>query len=102
MTEVATPISVETPETPSDIVEVQDLDQFVRHLTAWHTHKVAAVKHLLDIPEGSEFEVGGKSIVMTGDALTGFKLGVEMALMPLGELPFLAELEEEASPTPAG
>ena len=81
-------------------VPVEDLDQFVRILTAWHMEKCALVQHLLEVPEGSTFEVGDdKEIVMTGAALDGFKLGIEMAMMQLGTLPFEAEMEE-AEPVP--
>jgi hypothetical protein len=78
---------------------VEDLDQFVAILTSWHTDKCAVVQHLLTVPEGSSFEIGGEKLVMTADVLRGFKLGVEMAMMQLGTLPFVAEMEAEEAPT---
>ena len=72
--------------------------------TAWHEGVRNTVQHLLNIPEGSEFQVGDipdqKSIVLTGDALAGFKFGIELTMMQLGTLPLVAEFEDE--PTPPG
>lgn len=82
-------------------VPVEDLDQFVRILTGWHMERCALVQHLLEVPEGSTFEVDGKEIVMTGATLDGFKLGIEMTMMQLGTLPFEAEMEDEPEATPA-
>ena len=79
-----------------DTIEVNDLDQFVQHLTAWHSSKIKACEHLLEVPEGSEFEVDGAQLVMSKEVLAGFKLGVELSLMQLKELPFVAELENAA------
>lgn len=76
---------------------VEDLDTFVRILTGWHTEKCATVQHLLEVPEGTAFEIGDESLVLEGAALAGFKFGIEMAMMQLGKLPFVAEFEEEAS-----
>lgn len=77
---------------------VEDLDQFVAILTTWHAEKCAVVQHLLEVPEGSSFEIDGVELVMTLEVLRGFKLGVEMAMMQLGTLPFVAEMEAEKAP----
>jgi hypothetical protein len=81
-----------------DTVEMEDLDQFVRALVAWHTARCAAVRKLQEVPEGSEFqiedEINNQSVVLTGSTMIAFKLGIEMALMELGSLPFVAEVEE--------
>lgn len=82
-----------------ETVEVDNLDQFVQILTAWHAEKCAAVQHLLEVPEDTAFEIGEESLVLTGPALAGFKFGLEMAMMQLGTLPFVAELEEEPAAT---
>lgn len=90
------PVSTDTPEAP-DTVAIENLDQFVTILARWHAEKVATIKHLLAIPEGSAFEIGTDTLVLTPDVLAGFKFGLEMALMQLGELPFVAEREEAAA-----
>ncbi len=83
---------------PSDTVVVEDLDQFVQIIAHWHEQKCVAVQHLLQVPEGTEFQVGdgaeATTVTLSGDMLDGFKFGIEMAMMQLGTLPFAAELED--------
>ena len=80
---------------PTETVAVENLDQFVMVLTAWHDNKCQVLKHLLEIPEGSEVQVSDdEPRIMTGDLLAGFRLGIEMALSELGTLPFVAEMED--------
>ena len=86
----------------SELLQVEDLNQFVQILSAWHTEKCAAVQHLLTVPEGSTFEIEGKEVVLVGAALDAFKLGIEMTMMQLGTLPFIAEVEDEPAPAAAG
>jgi hypothetical protein len=82
--------------TPEDTVPVEDMDQFVKLLSNWHTSKVGMLKHMYDIPEGTEAELnGGDKVIMAGDILKGFRMGITMALAELGSLPFVAELEDQ-------
>ena len=79
-------------------VEVNDLDHFVKLLSTWHETKTKVIKHLLDIPETAEVSIGDAApIMITGDFRKGFQLGISLALAELGELPFVAELEESAA-----
>lgn len=84
-----------------DTIPCDTLDEFVRHLTHWHALGVARVQHLLAVPEGVEFQVGEgdevESVVLKGDMLLGFKFGLELAMMQLGKLPFVIEVEETTS-----
>jgi hypothetical protein len=81
----------EAPET----VDVTDLDQFVRILVTWHNEKVKVLSHMLSIPPGSEATLDeGTSIKLSGDSLKGFQLGVQLALIELGTLPFSFEPED--------
>ena len=86
-------------------VVVSDLDDFVRTLTGWHTHKVKVLEHMMEIPSGTEVVFNKNApMVLEGELLKGFCMGIQLALMELGKLPFEAELEEEdgipeASPT---
>ena len=83
--------------THPDNVEVTDLDQFVKLLAHWHTAKVNVLKHMLEVPETAEVSIGdGEPIPVTGDFRKGYQLGLSLALSELGELPFVAELEESA------
>lgn len=93
----------EAPVAPATI-EIQDLNQFVQVLAGWHEKKVKTLQHMLEMPEGVEMVVSGETpVVLAGDLLKGLKAGIEVALMELGELPFLYETESEAAPaaTPA-
>lgn len=84
-------------QAPAATVEIQDLDQFVKILVSWHTLRCKAIQALIEVPEGTTFQVGddGKDVVLTGPTLAGFVFGLEMAMMQLGTLPFVAELEDE-------
>lgn len=100
MTEAATTDSTEARTT----IEIQDLNQFVQMLTAWHSKKVKVLEHMLQIPEGIEMVVDGKEpVILQGEMLAGFKAGLNLALMELGNLPFVCESEEapaaETTPT---
>ena len=69
---------------------IEDLDTFVNTLTAWHNRQVEVLKQLKNIPDGTEvsFEEG-KVDVITGDLRKGFAMGIEVALIELGQLPFV-------------
>lgn len=93
---------------PSELVEVEDLDQFAKMITVWHAGKVKVLEHFLQMPEGNEMQVGDEEpIKLEGDVLKGMKAGVQLALMEFGFLPFVTNLEAEpaaandASATPA-
>ena len=84
----------------NETIEVNDLDKFVHLLAGWHTNRVARVKHLLDVPETTEVAIGEDAPVpMTGDFRKGFQLGISLALSELGDLPFVAEIEESQTAT---
>ena len=90
MTDTATEASTEAVAEP--VVDVQDLGQFVALLQDWHKKQVATMKHMLDIPDGTEVLVEGEApMTLTGDVLRGFQMGVNLSLTHLGELPFNAE-----------
>ena len=87
-------------ETPDTLLAVNDLDQFVQMLSSWHTKKVAVLKHMQNIPETAEVSIGdGPPVQMTGAFREGFLLGLSIALSELGELPFVAEMEDASSAT---
>lgn len=78
-----------------DILEIKDLDHFVGMLTRWHTHKVAVLKHMLEVPRDAEVTLNdGVPRKLDGPFRDGFELGVTLALSELGKLPFVAEMEE--------
>lgn len=85
-----------------EILPITDLDQFAGLLTNWHASKVAVLEHMLSIPEGTEMSIdGGDSVPLTGDLLAGLKVGINLCLMELGNLPFITESANAAdAPTP--
>lgn len=87
-------------ETPDTLLAVNDLDQFVQLLASWHTKRVATLKHMQNIPDTAEVSIGeGPPVKLTGEFREGFLLGLSLALSELGELPFVAEMEDSSSAT---
>lgn len=84
-------------ETPQ-LVHIQNLDQFIALISHWHGQKVKVLEHMLTLPEGTAMQINeGNDIVMEGQMLEGFKAGLGLALMELGELPFVTESSEEVT-----
>lgn len=86
-----------------DVLPIDSVDQLFQVLTAWHGERCAVVQQLLEIPEGAEFQIGDEgaekqTITLTGEALAGFKFGIEMTMMHLGTLPFVAEMVDTSTP----
>ena len=89
MNQVATSHSPEEEADANEIVHVSDMGQFITLMQDWHTEQVATVHHFLEVPPGIEVQVEGEEpFQLEGDLLKGFKLGIQMALSYLGELPF--------------
>lgn len=77
-----------------ETVVIETLDGFVRALQNWHSNKVQLLKHMQQIPEGTEVtRDDGEPQALEGDLLKGFILGLEVALSEMGELPFEAEVD---------
>ena len=77
------------------LIPIQNIDHFIYLITNWHNNRVAALQHMLSLPAGTEMQVNDTdSVVMDGERLEGFKAGLSLALMELGDLPFVVELEE--------
>jgi len=89
----------ETKIAQSELIGIADLDQFVAMLSAWHGNRVAQMNQLMDIPEDTEATLDSQSqpVILTGDVRVGFLIGITTGLAILGKLPFVAELEPEAS-----
>lgn len=87
--------------------QIKSVDEFGALLFNWHHRQISTIRHFLDVPEGVEVKVGEEEqIVLTGDVLRGYKLGLELSLHYLGTLPFgytpdevvEEEVTEEAAP----
>jgi hypothetical protein len=83
------------PQPKIETIEISNLDQFVRILAAWHEERVKVLKHMLEVPAGIEVSIdGGPDETLQGDLHRGFLMGLNVALMELGTLPFLAQVDE--------
>lgn len=79
----------------TNTIVVEDINQFVKLLSAWHQSKVDVLNHMMEIPSGTEVAFNSdEPVVLEGDVLRGFCMGISLSLMELGELPFAAEMEE--------
>ena len=83
----------------SETVLVADIDQFIQLLSGWHQSKVKALEHMLGVPEGIEVTFNEEDPqILSGDLHKGFLIGLSLALMELGTLPFGVEIDDEATP----
>jgi hypothetical protein len=96
------PLPVDVPQAAATnevgTVEVENLDTFVKLLTRWHSRKVATLEHFLKLPDGQVVQIGDEpEFAVEGDVRKGFILGLNVALMEFGILPFSFEMEEAAN-----
>lgn len=76
------------PTSEPESIAITTLDQLVVLLQAWIDEKTGILTHLLAIPEGTEVtDSEGKVFLMTGDYLSGFKNGIDIALMEFSSYP---------------
>ena len=81
-----------------DLIPIQNIDHFIHLIVGWHNNRVALLKHMMALPAGTEMQVNEtESVVMDGERLEGFKAGLGLALMELGDLPFVVENVESAT-----
>lgn len=83
-------LSIPTPEGDGDTIPVVNVDQFAGLLGQWHSNTVAKVKQMGEIPDGTDVDIDGKKVTLTGDAMTGFQIGLLTTLAEFQDLPFLA------------
>ena len=84
-----------------ETLHVENIDHFIQILCAWHETKVKQLSQMLEVPEGIEVKINDDPpFILEGDRHKGFLMGLSMALMELGQLPFVAEVDEtESIPT---
>lgn len=84
-----------TTEADKDMIDVIDMSTLVKLLARWHANTATRCEHLLELPDGQVVQIDNDpELVITGDVRKGFLLGVNMALMEFGTLPFSFELED--------
>lgn len=75
---------------------VENIDQFIQLLSGWHEGKVKTLEHMLGMPEGIEVTFNDEAPqILSGDLHKGFLMGLSLALMELGTLPFGVEVEDQ-------
>jgi hypothetical protein len=85
-----------TETTAEAVIPVDDMGQLINVLTAWNNHQIKTIQHLHDVPEGTEVSIGDEDkFKLEGDALKGFKVGIQLCLNYLGTLPIVAEYDDE-------
>jgi hypothetical protein len=74
---------------------IEDVEFFGDLVVGWYEQRKHDLKHMLAVPEGTEIELTeateetpAETLVLDGDKLRAFRLGVESAMAILGELPF--------------
>ena len=96
--------SVPTPKTT--IVPLTDMSMMANVVLEWHANLLTFLDHMAAIPAGVEIEIAdGKNedgtpklskLVMNGDLMHGFKLGLFVAKSELQEPPFRSGSGKEA------
>lgn len=80
----------------SETVVVADIDQFIQLLSGWHQTRVKSLEQMLTVPEGIEVTFNEQAPqILSGDLHKGFVMGLSLALMELGTLPFGVELDDQ-------
>ena len=80
-----------TQEAPmnGDDSRIQTADEFGDLLFTWHNKQVATLLHFLQVPEGTEVQIGDDQVIaLSADVYSGYKIGLELGLYYLGKLPF--------------
>ena len=78
-----------------ELIPIQNIDHLIHLIVGWHNNRVAILKHTLSLPAGTQMQINEtESVVMDGERLEGFKDGLGLALMELGDLPFVVETME--------
>lgn len=84
-----------------EVTEFGSIDALATVVYNWHKNGVKLLKHMMEIPEGTEMTYAdngiGTTMTLEGNVLLAFKAGVAQALAELGTLPFYAELEDGTS-----
>ena len=75
--------------------DTMDPEILAMGMVKWHKQVTDTLLHMAEIPEGTEMELNGeKTYTLEGDLLTGYMLGLYLALIELENFP-LIELEED-------
>lgn len=83
-------------------IAISNLDQFAQIITMWHHNRVTRLEHMLQVPVGTEMQIGEDAAVpLEGARYEGFIAGIQVALSEIGILPFTTTLPSDGEPEPA-
>ena len=75
------------------IEEITAISQISQLLAAWYERQIEILNHLKNVPAGTQVQVGdeesSETHVLEGDVLTGYILGLNLALSNISSLPFV-------------
>lgn len=75
-----------------DFTAIQSAEDFFALLSAWHVQQTVTLEHFLQIPEGTDVQLGdGEAFKLDATNMDAFKAGITMGLQLLGKLPFSVE-----------
>ena len=82
-------------EDHTETVAINNLSDFLDHFVTWHNKQIDTLNHISNIPEGGEVIIGdNETLIMSGDVRKAFQLGINLGVSYLGDLPFVAEVED--------
>ena len=77
----------------NQIEEITTISQLSQLVATWYDNQIAILDQLKGVPAGTQVQVGDKeaneTYVLEGDVLTGYLLGLNLALSNIGSLPFI-------------
>jgi hypothetical protein len=77
---------------------IDDIDAFAAVVLQWHNKCLHELSHTLKVPTGTEVCIDDEPpIVLEGELLKGFLLGIQASLVCIGKLPFFAEDDKAAN-----
>ncbi len=72
-----------------------EINALMQHLYGWHAAKVAELEYITKVPSDGTLTVQiaeNEDVAITDDVHKGFVLGIKVALIALGDLPFTLEM----------
>ena len=82
----------ELPET----LEVQNLEHFIAIISDWHGTRVQELEQIMQVPEGVSVTFNEDApVALVGDLRQGFIMGISLALIRIGTLPFVVQDVDE-------
>jgi len=89
-------MSEQTNEVEIQTINVNTIDDMMSVLYHWHAEKVAVLKHMINVPDEAKVTIDEKrELILKGEVREAFKLGLTLALIEMGKLPFVVELQGE-------